>query len=128
MQYNSSGPSVVAPCQHCDVETVWLRTVTGGWHLFDAAMQSTESACDGNRYAVDRRSRLVVDLANVRESRWPTRCLALHRFRCPQSYDQSRFPHHRPRQANDIELSDLWQRLADARERGHDDVKLGFVG
>ena len=128
MQHNSNGPSVVAPCQHCDVDTVWLRTVNGGWHLFDATMQSTEAACDGNRYAVDRRSRLVVDLANVRESRWPTRCLSLHRFKCPPSYDQSRFHHRRPRQANDIELTDLWQRLAAARERKHDDVKLGFAG
>ncbi|MCV7227957.1 hypothetical protein [Mycolicibacterium komossense] len=128
MQHSSSAPSVVAPCRHCDVDTVWLRTVNGGWHLFDATMKSTSATFDGNRYAIDRRSRLVVDLDSLLESRWPALCLTLHRFRCPASYEQSRFHHRRPRQANDVELTDLWQRLADARRRGHDDLKLGFAG
>lgn len=126
VQHNSSGPSVVAPCQHCDVDTVWLRTKNGGWHLFDAVMHLTETALDGNRYAVDRRTRLVVDLTSVLESRWPTRCLTLHRFRCPASYDQSRFHDRRPRQPNDIDLTDLWRRLADSKARAKDD--LGLLG
>ena len=106
------------------MDTVWLRTKNGGWHLFDAVMQLTETALDGNRYAVDRRTRLAVDLTSVLESRWPTRCLTLHRFRCPESYDQSRVHDRRPRQPNDIDLTDLWRRLADARAHAQDDIGL----
>ncbi|MGB3481864.1 MAG: hypothetical protein WBB07_06540 [Mycobacterium sp.] len=121
---NPDGPSVVAPCSHCDVETVWLRTVNGGWRLFDATMDLTENTFQGNRFAIDRRSRLVVDLDDALESRWPARCLTLHRFRCPQSYDDSRHHTRRPRQANDIDLSDLWRRLAAAKEDTRR-IKLG---
>jgi hypothetical protein len=87
-------------------------------------MHLTETAFDGNRYAVDRRTRLVVDLTSVLESRWPTQCLTLHRFRCPESYEQSRFHDRRPRQPNDIDLTDLWRRLADCKARAHDDLWL----
>ncbi len=128
MQRNSNGPSVVATCRHCDGDTVWLQTVNGGWHLFDTAMQSTAGTFDGNRYAIDRRSRLVVDLDTMVESRWPALCLSLHRYRCPPSYERSRFHPRRTRQADDIELTDLWRRLADAREHAHDDLGLGFAG
>jgi hypothetical protein len=112
MSWPDSRPSVVAPCPHCDTETVWLQTVHGGWHLFDAQMQPTDDSAPGNRFAIARRSRQVVDLDNVQETRWPTTCLSLHRFRCPDSYDDA---HHRrrPRQANDIDLEGLWRRLAE---------------
>jgi hypothetical protein len=116
VQGNSNAPSVVAPCRHCDVETVWLRTMYGGWLLFDAVEQHSEESFAGNRYAVDRRTRLVVDLDNVRESRWPRRCLRLHKFRCPRSYDDARYHKRRPRQTNEIDLTDLFGRLA-AKER-----------
>lgn len=128
MRHTDNRSPVVVPCRHCDVDTVWLRMRNGGWLLFEAEMQSTEASVDGNRYAIDRTTQLVVDLADVRESRHPSRCLILHRFRCPGSYRPSRFPDSRPLEANDIELTDLWQRLANARERGHDDLKLGFAG
>ncbi|WP_197378771.1 hypothetical protein [Mycolicibacterium mengxianglii] len=114
MLANPDGPSVVATCRHCSNETVWLRTVHGGWLLFDAEMQPTEDTVDGNRYAVDRRSRLVVDLDCVLADRWPARCLSLHKLSCPQSYDATRFYDRRPRQGNDIDLTDLWRRLAAA--------------
>ncbi|MBN3511526.1 hypothetical protein JYB55_22095 [Mycolicibacterium septicum] len=119
---NSNGPSVVALCLHCELETVWLRTINGGWLLFDASTQLTETTFEGNRFAVDSRTRLVRDLDCVLESRWPTRCLTLHKYRCPDSYDESRFYRRRPRQANDIDLSDLWRRLAAAEnDQGVDD-------
>jgi hypothetical protein len=124
VQDNGIGPSVVAPCGHCGVDTVWLRTSNGGWHLFDASMRPAEETFDGNRYAIDRRSRLAVDLDDVRQTRWPTRCLTLHRFRCPESYDRARFHHRRPRQPNDIDLTDLWRGLAAARESPQDDWGL----
>jgi hypothetical protein len=116
MLANSNAPSVVAPCVHCQVETVWLRTMNGGWHLFDADEQMIDDSFQGNRYAIDRRTELVIDLDCVRESRWPIRCLSLHRFVCPSSYDDSRHYPRRPRQANDIDLSDLWRRLAAAEK------------
>src|SRR5690349_4209324 len=59
---STNGPSVVAPCQHCKAEAVWLQTRNGGWLLFDATERPTGDAFDGNRYAIDRRTRLVVDL------------------------------------------------------------------
>jgi hypothetical protein len=124
VQSDNNGPSVVASCEHCDGDTVWLRSANGGWHLFDASMQSTEATFAGNRYAIDRRSRLVVDLDGVLESRWPTRCLTLHRYRCPQSHDRERFHRRRPRQPNDVDLTDLWSRLAAARESPGDDFGL----
>jgi hypothetical protein len=111
MRDYSNEPSVVAPCRHCDVDTVWLRTTNGGWLLFDASMQLTEASFDGNRFAIDRRTRLVTDLDCVLEKRWPTRCLSLHKFRCADSYDETRFYRSRPRQPNDIDLTDLWSRL-----------------
>jgi hypothetical protein len=98
------------------VETVWLRTVNGGWHLFDVEMQQARESFEGNRFAVDRRTSLVVDLDCIRESRWPALCLSLHRFRCPRSHHDSRFHARRPRQAHDIDLSDLWRRLAAAKK------------
>ncbi|WP_396921236.1 hypothetical protein [Mycolicibacterium sp.] len=109
---NSNGPSVVAPCKYCDEETVWLRTAYGGWHLFDVSMRLTDTSFAGNRFAVDRRSRLVIDLDCVLESRWPAQCLTLHKYSCPESYDDSRHYRNRPRQANEIDLTDLWRRLA----------------
>ena len=117
---DSNEPSVPALCGHCSVETVWLRTRNGGWLLFDTAEQPTSDAFDGNRYAIEGRSRLVVDLEDVRASRWPAKCLSLHRFRCPASYDDARFHRRRPRQANDVDLSDLFRRLAAADERRHE--------
>ncbi|MGX9788863.1 hypothetical protein [Mycobacterium sp. MMS18-G62] len=103
---------------------MWLRTVYGGWLLFDASEQLTESTFQGNRFAIDRRTRAVVDLDSVSESRWPTRCLSLHKFRCPQSYDDGRFHRRRPRQANDVDLTDFWRRLnaAEADERSIDSL------
>jgi len=109
-------PSVVAPCRHCQVETVWLRTVNGGWHLFDVEMQHSQDSVEGNRFAVDRRTSLAVDLDCIRESRWPARCLSLHRFHCPASYDDKRYYPRRPTQPTDIDLSDLWRRLAAAKK------------
>jgi len=120
---SSNGPSVVATCQHCRAEAVWLQTRNGGWVLFDASERATGDAVDGNRYAIDRRTRLVVDLDSVRESRWPAKCLTLHRFRCPESYDEARFHRRRPRQPNDIDLSDLFRRLAAAEERKHQRIE-----
>lgn len=116
MTWPDSRPSVVAPCPHCDTETVWLQTVHGGWQLFDAKMQPIDDSAPGNRFAIQRRTRQVVDLDNVLESRWPAQCLSLHRFGCPASYDDSRYYRRRPRQANDIDLDDLFQRLAVRRE------------
>jgi hypothetical protein len=120
MLVDSDAPSVVAPCRHCDADTVWLKTVYGGWYLFDASMRLTQDTFEGNRFAVDRRSRLVVDLDCVHEARWPVRCLTLHKFACPRSFDETKFYRRRPRQANDIDLTDLWRRL-DAAERTQDD-------
>jgi hypothetical protein len=122
VQYTSNSPSVVASCEHCAGETVWLRTANGGWHLFDATMQPTEETFEGNHYAADRRTRLVVDLDGVLQSRWPARCLTLHRYRCPKSYDQARIHNRRPRQPNDIDLSDLWARLAASKQDARDGI------
>ncbi|MGU3502223.1 DUF6083 domain-containing protein [Mycobacterium sp. C31M] len=112
---SDSRPSTVAPCRHCGTETVWLQTAYGRWLLFDAAEFPTEDSAAGNRFAIRRRSRQVVDLDDVYESRWPTTCLHLHRFECPTSYDESRFHQRRPRQANEIDLDDLFGRLAERR-------------
>ena len=112
MPWTDTRPSVVAPCTHCDTDTVWLATAYGGWHLFDAAMVPTDDSFPGNRYAIGRYTHQVVDLDDVRESRWPVKCLQLHKFQCPASYDESRHYQHRPRQANEIDLDDLWRRLA----------------
>jgi hypothetical protein len=108
-------PSVVAPCRHCDTDTVWLQTAYGGWHLFDAAMFPTEDSFAGNRFAIRRRSRQVIDLDDVHEAHWPAECLQLHRFRCPASLDESRHHRRRPRQADEIDLEDIWRRLAERR-------------
>ncbi|MFI2839828.1 hypothetical protein [Mycolicibacterium sp. PDY-3] len=113
---SDSLPSTVAPCRHCGIETVWLQTVYGGWHLFDAAEFPTEDSAAGNRFAIRRLSRQVVDLDDVYEGRWPATCLHLHRFECPASYDDARFHQRRPRQANEIDLDDLFGRLAERRE------------
>jgi len=85
--------------------------------LFDATEQPTCDAFAGNRFAIDRRTRWVVDLDDIRKSRWPGKCLSLHRYRCPESYDESRFYRRRPRQANDVDLNDLFRRLAAAEKR-----------
>ncbi|WP_395309648.1 hypothetical protein V4U86_02095 [Mycobacterium sp. AMU20-3851] len=111
---SDSRPSTVAPCRHCDTETVWLQTVYGGWLLFDATEFPTEDSAAGNRFAIQRRSRRVVDLDDVYQSRWPATCLHLHRFECPSSHDD-RFHQRRPRQSNEIDLEDLFQRLAERR-------------
>lgn len=124
MPVDDNAPSVVAPCRHCDVETVWLRTANGGWLLFDAEMQPTQESFDGNRFAVDRRTTLVVDLDNIRESRWPVRCLSLHKFCCPESFDDTRHFSRRPRQTNDIDLADLWHRLAEAKKNNQTAASL----
>lgn len=116
MDWPDSRPSVVAPCRHCDTDTVWLQTAYGGWQLFDAAMFPTEDSSSGNRFAIRRRTRQVIDLDDVLETRWPTECLQLHRFRCPASQDASGFHQRRPRQANEIDLEDLWHRLAERKE------------
>lgn len=116
MSWPDSQPSVVAPCPHCDTETVWLQLAYGSWQLFDARMHPTEDSAAGNRFAIRRQSRQVIDLDDVLESRWPATCLQLHKFACPESFDQTRFHQRRPRQAHDIDLEDLWQRLAVRRD------------
>jgi hypothetical protein len=109
-------PSVVATCRHCSTETVWLQTAYGSWLLFDAEMFPTDESAAGNRYAIRRRTRQVIDLEDEHEARWPAKCLQLHRFHCPGSHDDMKFHQRRPRQANDIDLEDLWRRLAERRE------------
>ncbi|OBH05714.1 hypothetical protein A5696_24815 [Mycobacterium sp. E2699] len=99
---------------------MWLKTAYGGWGLFDAEMVPTTESYQGNRFAIDRRTRLVVDLDCTREKRWPSDCLQLHKFSCPGSYDQSRFYARRPRQQGHVELEDFWDRLmrvGSARQR-----------
>ncbi len=42
----------------------------------------TEDSAAGNRFAIRRQSRQVIDLDDVLESRWPATCLQLHKFAC----------------------------------------------
>ena len=116
MDRTDSRPSVVAPCKHCSTDTVWLQTAYGGWRLFDAEMFPTDESAAGNRFAIRRSTRQVIDLEDEHEARWPAKCLQLHRFRCPASHDDSLFHQRRPRQPNDIDLQDLWRRLAERKE------------
>lgn len=116
MLADDNAHSVVAQCHHCEMKTVWLRTVNGGWLLFETEMQLSQDSVEGNRFAVDRRTSLVVDLNCIRESHWPTRCLSLHQFHCPASYHDNRRAHRGPGHANDVDLADLWQRLAAAKK------------
>lgn len=127
MAWSSAGPSVVAPCQHCRRDTVWLRSVHGGWHLFDADMFATADSFAGNRFAIRRRARDVIDLDCVLESRWPAKCLRLHKYGCPESFDQARYYKRRPRQINDVDLSDMWERIAENARPSRDD-DLGWAG
>jgi hypothetical protein len=115
MPSNGVDAAVVDRCPHCGQDIVWLMGVNGGWSLFDAVMGRTRDCCDGNRFAVDRRSRLVVDLEDFRESRWPLRCLTLHKFQCPESSKPGGRYRRRAHQEDDTDLSDLWKRLAAAR-------------
>lgn len=108
----TGGPSVPWRCKHCNRETVVLQTAYGGRRLFDAEMFPTADSFAGNRFAIARRSRQVIDLDCVLESRWPARCLHLHKFSCPQSYDDARHGPP-PRQPNHIDLQDIWQRVKD---------------
>ena len=116
MDRADSRPSVVAPCKHCSTDTVWLQMAYGGWRLFDAEMFATEESAAGNRFAIRRSSRQVIDLEDEHEARWPAKCLQLHRFHCPASHDDTLFHQRRPRQPNDIDLEDLWRRLAERKE------------
>lgn len=92
------GTSVASPegaprafkCRYCHRRAIRLQTAYGGWRLFDARMFPTDVSFRGNRFAIDRRSRLVIDLDNVHETRWPAQCLRLHRFQCPQTFETSR--------------------------------------
>lgn len=90
---------------------MWLKTAYGGWGLFDAAMFPTTESHQGNRFAIDRRTRLVIDLDCTREKRWPASYLRLHKYSCPGAYDQARFYPRRPRQQAQVELDDFWDRL-----------------
>ncbi|ORW30181.1 hypothetical protein AWB91_22715 [Mycobacterium paraense] len=90
---------------------MWLKTAYGGWGLFDAEMAPTTESHEGNRFAIDRRTRLVVDLDCTREKRWPSSCLRLHKFSCPETYDEARFYPRRARQQAQVELDDFWDRL-----------------
>jgi hypothetical protein len=116
MDRADSRPSVVAPCKHCSTDTVWLQMAYGGWRLFDAEMFATEESAAGNRFAIRRSTRQVIDLEDEHEARWPVKCLQLHRFHCPASHDDTLFHQRRPRQPNDIDLEDLWRRLAERKE------------
>ncbi|MBX9920541.1 hypothetical protein [Mycolicibacterium frederiksbergense] len=116
MDRTDSRPSVVAPCKHCGTDTVWLQMAYGGWRLFHAEMFATDESAAGNRFAIRRSTRQVIDLDDEHEPRWPAKCLQLHRFHCPASHDDSLFHHRRPRQPNDIDLEDLWRRLAERKE------------
>lgn len=116
MDWPDSRPSVVAPCKHCSTDTVWLQMAYGGWRLFDAEMFPTEESAAGNRFAIRRATRQVIDLEDEHEARWPAKCLQLHRFRCPASHDDTLFHQRRPRQPNDIDLEGLWRRLAERKE------------
>lgn len=116
MNRADSRPSVVAPCKHCSTDTVWLQMAYGGWRLFDAEMFATEESAAGNRFAIRRSTRQVIDLEDEHEARWPAKCLQLHRFHCPASHDDTLFHQRRPRQPNDIDLEDLWRRLAERKE------------
>lgn len=116
MDRADSRPSVVAPCKHCSTDTVWLQMAYGGWRLFDAEMFATEESAAGNRFAIRRSTRQVIDLEDEHEARWPAKCLQLHRFHCPASHDDTMFHQRRPRQPNDIDLEDLWRRLAERKE------------
>ena len=117
MTLSDSRPSTVAPCRHCGAETVWLQTAYGRWLLFDATMFPTDDCAAGNRFAIRRLSRQVVDLDDVHQARWPSTCLRLHRFECPSSHDETRFPQRRPRQPNEVDLDDLFERLAQRRQQ-----------
>ena len=90
---------------------MWLKTLYGGWGLFDAQMFATTDSWQGNRFAINRRFHLVVDLDCVREERWPSLCLHLHKYSCSESYDEARFYTRRPRQPNQVDFDDLWERL-----------------
>jgi hypothetical protein len=116
MDRADSRPSVVAPCKHCSTDTVWLQMAYGGWRLFNAEMFATAESAAGNRFAIRRSTRQVIDLEDEHEARWPAKCLQLHRFYCPASHDDTLFHHRRPRQPNDIDLEDLWRRLAERKE------------
>jgi hypothetical protein len=116
MNSPDSRPSVVAPCKHCSTDTVWLQTAYGSWLLFDAQMFPTGDSAAGNRFAIRRQTRQVIDLEDEHEARWPAKCLQLHRFHCPGSHEDARFHQRRPRQANDIDLEDLWRRLAERKD------------
>ena len=116
MDRADSRPSVVAPCKHCGTDTVWLQMAYGGWRLFNAEMFRTDESAAGNRFAIRRSTRQVIDLEDEHEARWPATCLQLHRFHCPASHDDSLFHQRRPRQPHDIDLQDLWRRLAERKE------------
>ena len=116
MDRADSRPSVVAPCKHCSTDTVWLQMAYGDWRLFDAEMYPTEESAAGNRFAIRRSTRQVIDLEDEHEARWPVKCLQLHRFRCPASHDDTLFHQRRPRQPTDIDLEGLWRRLAERKE------------
>ena len=122
MAYSGTAPSTVAPCKHCGRETVWLRLVYGGWHLFDVDMFPIDDSFRGNRFAIQRRTRQVVDLDCVLESRWPKTCMRLHRYQCPESFDAARHHHRRPRQPNDIDLVGMFTRLADRKSNDEDET------
>lgn len=116
MDWPDSRPSVVAPCKHCGTDTVWLQMAYGGWRLFEARMYPTDESAAGNRFAIRRITRQVIDLEDEHEARWPAKCLQLHRFHCPASHDDSLFHQRRPRQPHDIDLEDLWRRLAERKQ------------
>ena len=116
MDRADSRPSVVAPCKHCGTDTVWLQMAYGDWRLFEARMYPTEESAAGNRFAIRRITRQVIDLEDEHEARWPAKCLQLHRFHCPASHDDSLFHQRRPRQPHDIDLEDMWRRRAERKQ------------
>ncbi len=117
MDRADSRPSVVAPCKHCSTDTVWLQMAYGGWRLFDAEMYPTEESAAGNRFAIRRSTRQVIDLEDEHEARWPVKCPQLHRFRCPASHDDTLSSISVGRaNSNDIDLEGLWRRLAERKE------------
>ncbi|MGW4535388.1 hypothetical protein ACWEOI_30995 [Nocardia sp. NPDC004340] len=82
-------PGIVFQCEHCQTDVVWLATLYGGRRLFDAKEYSTADSAPGNRFAIQRSTRLVADLENVK--RHPPTCLHLHSFVCSGHYQDMRF-------------------------------------
>ncbi|AHJ86401.1 hypothetical protein 40AC_37 [Mycobacterium phage 40AC] len=74
-------------CKVCGADTVWRQMAKGHRVRFDAGPSVTREVWPGECYADMGRG--VVNLRDVKPSRWPEKCLTVHWDRCPDSYKPS---------------------------------------